>query len=74
MNQNQTIITFHSIHQVLKAEQVLLNHQTAIDIIPTPKSVSTNCGMSIRLREEKDLILIKAVLEKERLSFTVHNI
>jgi len=69
-----SILTFDSIHQVLKAEQLLLKQKVAIDIIPTPKSVSTNCGMSIRLREEKDLILIKDVLEKENLSFSVHTI
>ena len=74
MNQNQTIITLDSIHQVLKAEQLLLNQQIAIDIIPTPKSVSTNCGMSFRLREEKDFMLVKSVLEKENLSYSVHSI
>jgi hypothetical protein len=74
MNHNQTIITFDSIHQVLKAEQLLLKQKVAIDIIPTPKSISTNCGMSIRVSDDKNLVLIKSILEKQGLSFTVHNI
>jgi hypothetical protein len=46
------IITFQSTHQVLKAEKILLAAGVKFDIIPTPKNISSECGMSIRVDAE----------------------
>lgn len=48
------ILVFESIHKVLKAEQILLNHKIKHEIIPTPKEISSDCGMSIRLEFNAD--------------------
>lgn len=46
---NYFILTFQSTHHVLKAERALLSKGIKLDIIPTPKDISSECGMSIRI-------------------------
>jgi hypothetical protein len=63
------IITFQSIHHVLKAEKVLLAMGVKFDIIPTPKDISSECGMSIRFDSENyDLEILKSTLQNEKLT------
>lgn len=42
------ILIFKSAHQVMKADQLLMAHHRRFDLIPTPKSFSSDCGLSIR--------------------------
>ncbi|NLF71850.1 MAG: DUF3343 domain-containing protein [Candidatus Anammoximicrobium sp.] len=44
------ILVFDSIHHVLAAERALLARQVRCDLIPTPRDVSSDCGMVIELR------------------------
>ena len=44
------ILVFDSIHYVLAAEQVFLHRGLWCDMIPTPRSISSNCGMVIEFR------------------------
>lgn len=53
------VITFESTHQAIKAEKTLEGFE--IEIIPTPRQLSANCGISIR-GEMKDFSLIKEAL------------
>ncbi len=46
INQSCVIILF-SIHFVLKAEKLLLANNIKIDVIPVPRSISSDCGMAI---------------------------
>jgi len=63
------IITFQSIHHVLKAEKVLLAKGVKFDIIPTPKNISSECGMSIRFDSEQyNLEFLKSTLQNEKLT------
>jgi hypothetical protein len=43
------ILVFESTHQVLKAEKALQQAGIRHEIIPTPKDLSSDCGMSIRV-------------------------
>lgn len=43
------LFTFVSVHHALKAEKLLQAKGIELDIIPTPRSISTSCGMSIVL-------------------------
>ncbi|MBE0661703.1 MAG: DUF3343 domain-containing protein [Bacteroidales bacterium] len=43
------IFTFSSTHHVLKAEKLLISRGIKHEIIPTPKNISSDCGMSIRI-------------------------
>ena len=44
------ILVFDSIHHVLAAERALLDRHVWCDLIPTPRDVSSDCGMVIELR------------------------
>ena len=56
------LLTFDGIHDVIKAEKLLLGLGLACDLVPTPRILSSDCGMSIecpasdllRLQELKD--------------------
>jgi len=57
------VLTFDSTHQALTAEKNLLEHMVNIEIMPTPRSVSANCGISIKVSEQS-LDLVQAILTK----------
>jgi len=46
-----TVIVFHSIHDVMKAEKTLKSSNIPIDIIPVPKQISSDCGMAISFED-----------------------
>jgi len=54
-------ILFPSVNHVMKAEKILLKAQMPIKIIPVPKSISSDCGVCIRI-EEKIIDDIKIIL------------
>jgi hypothetical protein len=44
------ILVFDSIHHVLAAERALLDQAVWCDLIPTPREVSSDCGMALEMR------------------------
>ena len=40
-------LIFHSIHNVMLAEEVLLKAGINIDMIPVPRQISSDCGMCL---------------------------
>lgn len=66
------IFTFPSTHHVLMAEKLLLAEGTLLEIIPTPKSISSDCGMSIRVRADgSNIDVIKSVLSGQGIGFAI---
>lgn len=57
--ENYLVITFESTHKAIKAEKDLASFE--IEIIPTPRQLSANCGISIKGRIE-DLEGIKLAM------------
>ena len=47
MKERSCIIILLSIHFVLKAEKLLLADEVVFDVIPVPRSISSDCGMAI---------------------------
>jgi hypothetical protein len=43
------LLLFDSIHDVLRAEKLLKGHSIANELIPVPRNLSSDCGMSILL-------------------------
>lgn len=43
------ILTFQSIHHVLKGEKILKREGVAFDLVPVPKEVNPDCGMALEL-------------------------
>jgi len=56
-----TMLLFPSINHVLKAEKLLAERDVPNKLIPVPRSISSNCGVCIRIfrknREEAVSIL-----------------
>ncbi len=44
------LLTFDGIHDVIKAETLLLELGLACDLVPTPRALSSDCGMAIECR------------------------
>jgi len=55
------IITFVSIHFVMKAEKVLKKEGIDFRLIPTPRKISSDCGMAIEANYE-NMERIKTIL------------
>jgi len=41
-------ILFTTIHEVLKAEQLLKGREVHLEVVPVPRSISSDCGVCIR--------------------------
>jgi len=59
MEKSYLVITFESTHKAIKAEKTLEGLE--IEIIPTPRQLSANCGISIKALT-KDLNAIKSLM------------
>lgn len=46
------IFVFDSTHRALKADKLLTIHCFKFDVIPTPKEITSDCGISIRINPE----------------------
>lgn len=46
------LITFDSVHQAMKTEDILINEEIKCRTIPTPREITTSCGLSIIFEEE----------------------
>ena len=69
---NYLILTFQSTHHVLKAERVLLSKHIKLDIIPTPKEISSECGMSIRINQHvASSYALSEILSDANLEFNI---
>jgi hypothetical protein len=43
------VITFDSIHRVMKAEKILKRENISITLRPTPRQISSDCGMVVQV-------------------------
>lgn len=57
------LITFKSTSHALQGEQVLKDRNFVFKTIPTPRDVSTSCGLSLLFIEE-DIDRIKELIEE----------
>lgn len=66
-------MVFESTHKVLKAEKLLNEIHIVYEIIPTPKDISSDCGMSIRLKpEQTDIDYIKNYLNENNVVVEIY--
>ncbi|WP_305043170.1 DUF3343 domain-containing protein [Geoalkalibacter sp.] len=67
VRENDIVAIFHGIHRVMKAEKVLKQAGADILLIPTPRELSSDCGLALRFAPpEQERVL--AVLSAEGLS------
>ena len=55
MPEHYSYIVFPSTHEAIRAEKILQNQGAIFTIVPTPRSITTSCGISVRFdpAEEK---------------------
>jgi hypothetical protein len=58
--QEIVIMGFDSIHDVLAAEARLIREEIPCELIPTPREISADCGMSVACRA-RDLDRLRAL-------------
>ena len=68
------LLTLNSIHHVLKAEKLLIERGFTPRVIPTPKDISSECGMSLVFSSDNDTIeTILEILDKNDLKYMIYN-
>lgn len=49
VNDQDYVAIFHSIHRVLRAEQLLKQQKLAFLLIPVPRKLTSDCGLALRI-------------------------
>lgn len=63
MSETFCVVSFKSIHHVIKAEHTLKSAGIWTDMIPNPRGITSDCGMSIRIKCD-EIERIKKELKK----------
>lgn len=72
---NYIVLAFQATHYVLKAEKILIEKGFKFDIIPTPKDISSDCGMSIRFDPELTRNdSVAEILKSINIDFNIHEV
>ncbi len=61
------VVLLPSVSHVMKAEKLLLAENVACKIIPVPRSLSSDCGVCIRIEEnlvQKTRDILESIFEK----------
>ncbi len=68
-------LIFHSIHNVMLAEELLLEADIPIEMVPVPREISSDCGMSLTC-STTDLENVKTCLKKATFTtpFKIYNL
>lgn len=61
------LVTFKSTNFALQGEQIFKDNDLVFKTIPTPREVSTSCGLSLLFLEE-DIDRVKGLIDKGSLS------
>jgi hypothetical protein len=59
------VVLFHSTSHAIRAEKVLMQAGVTIKMIPTPRQLSSDCGMALRF-DRTDKACIVATLEENQ--------
>lgn len=65
------VILFHTTSSALRAEKVLQKQGLTVKLIPTPRELSSDCGIAMRF-EWKDHEQIEAHLMRAKVEHEVH--
>ena len=61
------LLTFLSAHHALAAESILRQRQVRYELLPTPRAITSHCGLSLRL-ETSDFWRVQALLAESGVS------
>lgn len=60
-----SVVLFHSTAHAIRAEKVLVQVGLQIKMIPTPRQLSSNCGMALRFDRVDEKLVAKTLREKK---------
>jgi hypothetical protein len=60
------IISFLAAEHALRAERILRDKEVSFLLIPTPREITTGCGLALRL-DCRDLPGVKSLMEQENI-------
>jgi len=63
VNEAVCVATFRSVHHVIKGESLLKEREIWTDMVPNPRTVSTDCGMALVFRL-RDIEMVKCILRE----------
>jgi len=62
------IVSFNSTHHAIRSEKIFMENNIKVSTLPTPREISSSCGISIRFSEE-NLQDIKELLENNQIQY-----
>ena len=69
-----SVVLFHSTAHAIRAEKVLVQAGFEIKMIPTPRQLSSDCGMALRFHREDEEKVITALQQNLVPSNGIHAI
>ncbi len=66
MNDGDFVVTFHTTHDALSTERWFHRHERTVRIVPTPRTISSECGFSLWIRGA-DAEGVPALVGREKL-------
>lgn len=70
---NQGVVLFHTTSAALRAEKVVQKAGLKVKLIPTPRELSSDCGIALRF-ELDDREAIEQLLEDARVEGEIHSL
>lgn len=64
MNEKYYIIAFDSTHHAIGVEKIFKEAKKEVLMIPTPREISSSCGLSLKINEENIFFAQKQLKEK----------
>jgi len=67
VNELDYVAIFHSIHRVLRAEQLLKRDRMTFLLIPVPRQLTSDCGLALRIAPEHLAAVLSVLAEADLL-------
>ena len=68
---SQGVLLFHTTTSALRAEKILQKDGLTVKLIPTPRELSSDCGIALRF-EWKDREQVESHLTHAKVEYEVH--
>jgi hypothetical protein len=67
------IFVFDSTHRALKADKLLTDNNVRFEVIPTPKEITSDCGIALRINPElTNPEIVRQLLESKGIQFRTY--
>jgi hypothetical protein len=70
---SRLLVLFQSTHAVIKAERLCIAGNIPCKVIAVPRRISSECGISIELKEEQEAE-VRKILAKNNIPFDMHRL